>query len=58
MNEIYYTLDEMQDQRKKEFIALRMERELFILLKQKAMQENLDLSHMIRSLCREGLEKK
>lgn len=43
------------DKRKKEFVGVRMERQLFIALKTEADKRNTDLSTTIRSLCSEVL---
>ena len=56
---LFYSLDEpfkVQDKRKKEFVAVRMEADLFKQLSLKAQQEASDLSSVIRKLCRSGLE--
>ncbi len=45
-----------QDPRKKEFVALRMEQQLFQQLKKEAAESGLDLSATIRRLCSEALK--
>lgn len=52
----YFPLDEFKDNRKIEFVAVRLQRDLFIQLKQKAQEERTDLSNMIRALCKSGLQ--
>lgn len=41
-----------QDNRKKEFVAVRMESQLFRALKTEANQKGVDLSEIIREKCR------
>lgn len=55
---LFFSLDsplEDPGQKKRHFVACRMEQDLFILLSQKAQAQGSDLSSVIRQLCREGL---
>lgn len=59
MEQLFYPLDEpykKKDQRKKQFIACRMELDLFKQLQAKAEQDNSDLSSVIRDCCRTALQ--
>jgi hypothetical protein len=56
MKQIQFTQRDLMDDRKKELIALRMDKGLFLNLRQRAEEENTDLSQTIRILCRRGLE--
>lgn len=51
----YFPLDELKDGKKTEFLTCRMERDLFLKLSKKAQLEGTDLSSIIRTLCRQGL---
>ena len=46
-----------EDTRKKEFVAVRMEADLFRRLKEAADKEGIDLSACIRKLCSDGLDE-
>lgn len=55
---LFYTLDEPygnKDQRKKCFVAVRMEKDLFHELMEKAHQDGTDLSSTIRGICRNAI---
>lgn len=54
---LIYPLDNLyaQDQRKKHFVSVRMEQELFKELMEKAQAQGKDLSCTIRELCKSGL---
>ena len=56
MKRIQFTRKDLLDSRKKEFVAVRMDKGLFLNLRQRAEEENTDLSQTIRILCRRGLE--
>jgi len=45
-----------QDNRKKEFVAVRMEKSLFLELRKEADKRKTDLSSVIRELCKKGLK--
>lgn len=55
MTMTFYLLE--QDDRKREFVAVRMESQLFTALRQEADRRGEDLSQTIRSLCSESLKK-
>ena len=46
------------DPRKKEFVALRMDEQLFQALKEKAQSEGIDLSEAIRQSIKKSIENK
>jgi len=51
----YFPLDD-QGEKKSEFLAVRLEKQLFLDLSRKAKEEGNDLSSTIRNLCRRGLK--
>lgn len=53
MGNVFYMLDE--DNRKLQFVGVRMERNLFRALKERADRDGTDLSTTIRGLCSEKL---
>lgn len=47
---------DQKDERKKQYVACRMDLELFSSLKQEADRRGVDLSNCIRALCSEALK--
>ena len=56
---LFYPLDEpfQSDSKKVQFVALRMERDLFLILSERAKAEQKDISKLIRELLRGSLAK-